>query len=1460
MAFFRNLSLRTRISLLTLVIVLSCLWSLTLYASATLHRDMQVLIEQQQTSTARLIAEDIDREIRRRLDTLQAIASFIPIGALQSPQAAQHFLQNMPSVEELFNGGVTLHNSRGITLGDTLPGTGRLGVDFSDQSALAQALDQGVSSIGTPMVGKVLPTPQITMAVPVRDAGGIVIGALAGTIQLQLPSFLDPIRHGRYGLDGDYLLIDRVHRIFVVTANPPRGLQSLPPPGANAKIDRFVAGHEGAATFINSEGVEVQVAVHQVPSAQWLVAVSLPTASAFAPVRNMQTRVWLAAALASLLALLLTRWMLTRQMAPAMRAIGQLTERIAQVEHDSPAQPLPVSRPDEIGHLITAFNQLLLAQAQRKAMLSAVLNSSNVGIFSADHRGHITLVNDTVGRLFGHPNSRLIGMEYMSLVAPSEREAAQNHRASLSTAAELDVEVTRRLVRADGSEFWGHVSVRRVQPGTEGVRGIVGVVTDISAQVDAHDYELFRRHTLELLAHTTPLPQTLEAIVKGVEELRPAALCSILLRQPDGKHLGQGIAPSLPAEYNAAVEGLEIGPFAGSCGAAAFTRERVVAHDLQTHSNWAAYRKLTDRFGLRACWSQPLLGPDGEVLGTIALYHRMPQTPQAPDIALIEQAAHLASLAITQHRHAQAVLDSEARYRAMIEWSPHPMAVHRQGIVIYVNPATVRMMAADDVQALIGRPILDFIHPDSRALVLARSQQVAQTGQDLPPVTEKYLRLDGNTIDVEAVATQIVFDGTPAVLVSMQDITRRNQNQRRLLLASQVFDHAREGIMVTDTQGHIVEVNAAFARITGYTREEVLGQTPRLLNSGRQPRSYYATMWQTLRDSGNWTGEVWNRRKSGEIYAELQTISTVHDDQGNPVNYVSLFSDITTAKEHAQYIERIAHYDALTNLPNRVLLADRLHQAMVQAQRRGLKTGVAFLDLDGFKGINDRHGHNVGDQLLVALAGQMRQALREGDTLARLGGDEFVAVLVDLGEAQACVPLLSRLLQAAAQTIEIEEHALQVTASLGVTFFPQLEEVDADQLLRQADQAMYQAKLAGKNRYHVFDAEQDRHVRGHHESLDRIRIALGNQEFTLHYQPKVNMRSGEVLGAEALIRWQHPEQGLLAPAASLPIVEDHPLAVEIGEWVLQDAVRQLEHWVQQGLHLSISVNIGARQLQQPDFVANLEALLARHPTVRPHQLELEVLETSALEDLAHVSNVIEACSAMGVSFALDDFGTGYSSLSYLKRLPASLLKIDQSFVRDMLDDPDDLAILDGVIGLANAFRRDVIAEGVETMEHGTLLLQLGCELGQGYGIAHPMPAEQFPVWATQWVPQTVWQSAQRVHREDMALLYVSIEHRAWCAEIEAFIQGRGPALSAAQLRDCRFERWLNREGSQRYGAHPTFTLLDTLHERLHELARKLHALAEKGHREQAVAGLTELHALQENLAVQIQRLLATAHA
>ncbi|MBC7859693.1 MAG: EAL domain-containing protein, partial [Burkholderiaceae bacterium] len=821
-------------------------------------------------------------------------------------------------------------------------------------------------------------------------------------------------------------------------------------------------------------------------------------------------------------------------------------------------------------------------------------------LMALDRDGNIAMINRKGAEMLGLPEHKLLGQNWFGHFPPPAERAA--HRAGFDAmladpaAAPAGV-VESRIVTAAGVEVlmaW-NLSVLRGDDGA--ALGVLSSGENITERRRAEQRERHHHGVLRMLAEKAPLLSVLDTIARDVEALNPHLLCSILLLDEDGSRLRPGAAPSLPAFYTAAVDGLVIGPGVGSCGSAAFSGERVIVEDIDSDFRWAAFRDLARRAGLVACWSQPILSPQGKVLGTFALYPpREARRPSPLQLQMIDDSARLAGLAIGK-------ASAEAR----------------------------------------------------------------------------------------------------------------------LQLAAGVFTHAREGIMLSGADGNMIEVNDSFTRITGYARDEVLGRNPRMLQSGLQGPEFYSAMWRDLARDGYWDGEIWNRRKNGEVYAQMLTISAVRDDDGVAQHYVALFTDITPLKEHQQQLEHIAHYDALTSLPNRTLLADRLQRAMLHSARGDSSLAVVYLDLDGFKAINDKHGHDVGDNFLVAVGQRMKEALRAGDTLARIGDDEFVAVLVDLEQPRDCEPVLARLLAAAAAPATVGAAALQVSASIGVTLYPR-DDSDADLLIRHADQAMYQAKQAGKNRYHLFDVEQDTAVQTLRESLLHIGVALARQEFVLYYQPKVNMRSGAVIGAEALIRWQHPQRGLLPPAAFLPAIEDHPISVELGEWVIDSALRQMRDWQRDGLDLPVSVNIGARQLQQGDFVSRLSLLLAAYPEVRPAKLELEILETSALEDMAQVSEVMRACRAIGVQFALDDFGTGYSSLTYLKRLPVELLKIDQSFVRHMLDDPENLAIIEGVVGLATAFRRQVIAEGVETVAHGALLLPLGCELAQGYGIARPMPA------------------------------------------------------------------------------------------------------------------------------------------
>lgn len=552
-----------------------------------------------------------------------------------------------------------------------------------------------------------------------------------------------------------------------------------------------------------------------------------------------------------------------------------------------------------------------------------------------------------------------------------------------------------------------------------------------------------------------------------------------------------------------------------------------------------------------------------------------------------------------------------------------------------------------------------------------------------------------------------------------------------------LYDLAPVGYCTLSEEGFILEANLTAAILLGISRSKLVGRLMTEFVHKEDQNNYYLYRKKFFRSDEKISFELRLLREENPMFwAHLVTTAAKNSDNISVVRLV--MSDITEKKIYEDELNRIAQYDALTNLPNRVLLSDRLSQGMAQSKRHVLPLAVVYLDLDGFKEINDTYGHEVGDHVLITLSDQMKQTLREGDTIARIGGDEFVIILLDLKTIEDAIPMIIRLLDATSKPLNVDDLLLQITASLGVTFYPQAQNIDTDLLLRQADQAMYQAKLAGRNRYHVFDTQQDTLLRERYEFIENMRNAMQLSEFLLYYQPKVNMKTGVVIGVEALIRWQHPQNGLLQPAHFLPMIEDHPLSIDLGEWVINTALTQMELWRHEGVDVHISVNISARQLQEDNFVNRLQEILALHPDINPAYLELEVLETSKLEDMNRTAKIIQSCREFEVLFSLDDFGTGYSSLTYLQQLPIATIKIDQSFIRDMFNNPNDLAILSGIISLADAFHLNIIAEGVETIEHGELLLQMGCECAQGYAIARPMPAHELPHWLATWSSHSEW--------------------------------------------------------------------------------------------------------------------------
>ncbi len=561
-----------------------------------------------------------------------------------------------------------------------------------------------------------------------------------------------------------------------------------------------------------------------------------------------------------------------------------------------------------------------------------------------------------------------------------------------------------------------------------------------------------------------------------------------------------------------------------------------------------------------------------------------------------------------------------------------------------------------------------------------------------------------------------------------REVSERKQAEANLRIAAIAFE-AQNGVLITDANSLILRVNRAFTEITGYSAEEVVGKNPRILGSGRQDANFYAAMWKRINNTGSWEGEIWNRRKNGEVYPEHLTITAVKNQDGNVTNYVASLTDITLRKSVEEKIQNLAFYDPLTRLPNRRLLLDRLQQAFVFSARSGRGAALLFVDLDNFKDINDTLGHDIGDLLLQQTAQRLESCVRDADTVARLGGDEFVVMLEDLSEqaieaATQTKVVGEKILATLNQPYQLGTHEYHGSSSIGTTIFSDHDNT-AEELLKRADIAMYQSKKAGRNTLRFFDPKMQDIINARIAFESELHTALENQQFQLYYQIQVDS-SHHPLGAEALIRWLHPLRGLVSPDEFIPLAEKTGLILPIGQWVLETACTQLKVWEQDTLtrDLILAVNVSAKQFRQADFVAQVQAAVQRH-AINPMRLKLELTESTLLEDIEDTIATMNTLKEIGIQFSLDDFGTGYSSLQYLKRLPIDQIKIDRSFVRDIGTDNDDNAIVSTIIAMTQSLKRSVIAEGVETKEQRQYLLDEGCTHYQGYLFGKPVPIEQF---------------------------------------------------------------------------------------------------------------------------------------
>ncbi|WP_051560508.1 sensor domain-containing phosphodiesterase [Marinobacterium jannaschii] len=858
------------------------------------------------------------------------------------------------------------------------------------------------------------------------------------------------------------------------------------------------------------------------------------------------------------------------------------------------------------------------------------------------------------------------------------------------------------------------------------------IATDSTPPQQELDQILFlQREVIELIGQDSPTNATLEKICSFIETLVGDCIVSVMTLDDERQHLNVRCLPSIAEEHWDGLGGLTPGPIGASCGTAVYLGSPVVVEDTQADQRWADYQDFAADYGIRACWSFPIYITADSIIGSIAISSNSPRAATPFHLNLLDTAAHLAGIALHREQVWDELTKTQARLSQITNTLPgavFQLCSHDQTLdtdISFLSSGIETMLGLDAVAVIEAPELLkQQIQPadlDRLKLVLrlaAKNNEPWQCEFRARHINGEELSLHASARPVYHQSDKLYWSGI------LQDKTAENSRNEQLKLAGIVFASTNEGIMLCDDRQSIVDVNPAFCRLTGYSREELIGQSTSLFHSSRHDRTFFDQIKLSLSECDHWQGEVWSRRKNGESKLHWLNINAVRNNAKQLTHYVSVVSDMSNLWESEQKLHQLTHYDPLTGLANRTLLKIRMEQAL--NNRSGSdKVAILIIDLDRFKHINDCLGHDAGDQLLLQVAERLSDNISAPDTVARIGGDEFAVLVNTVAHAPDAEQVAKHIVALMEEPFKLNGRHYFTTASIGIALAPEHGD-NSDSLLKHADIALYGAKDRGRNNYAFYQRELTRSVEEWVSLEPALREALQNNQLELYYQPQMDGEGQRIVGAEALIRWQHPELGLISPGRFLPIAEEIGLMGKIGSWVLEEACAQLARWQKKGLEADfhLAINLAGAQLDNGDLPAQISGLLKKYQ-LAPERLELEILETYVMEQEERTVNLLQRLCDLGVNLALDDFGTGYSSLSYLKKLPVHKVKIDRSLVSDLPNDPADEAIICAVISLSHSLNLRVCAEGVETAAQAEFLRQRACDQLQGYLFSKPVASGQF---------------------------------------------------------------------------------------------------------------------------------------